>query len=108
MLKSVALTLDRDTEYVEREIDDRLIFWLTDIARSMDFDHVTLRRMLVDEGYLKRDQHGSSYWVALPEQAEAEFDGGVEDVDVYRSIGISMKRIQQRKRTHLQRQIRSS
>jgi hypothetical protein len=104
----VALTLDRDREYTEREIDDRLIFWLTDIARSIDFDHVTLRRMMVDERYLRRDNPGFSYWVAIPEQAEAEFDGRVEDIDVYRSIGMSMKRIQQRKQTHLRSEGRSS
>ena len=49
LLKSVVLTLDPTKEYTEGQIDDKLAFWLSDIARSIDLDRVTLRRWLVNE-----------------------------------------------------------
>ena len=102
LLKSVALTLDSARRYTESEIDDKLLFWLNDIARSIDFDHVSLRRMLVDERYLVRERSGSSYIVNSARGIQAEFELEVDEVDVYESIGVSTKLIQQRKQAHLQ------
>ena len=48
LLKSVVLTLDVAKGHTEREIDDRLQFWLTDVARAIDEDRVSLCRLLVD------------------------------------------------------------
>tara|TARA_B100000949_G_C13896492_1_gene290893 strand:+ start:138 stop:461 length:324 start_codon:yes stop_codon:yes gene_type:complete len=62
-LKSVVLTLNETSEHAESEIGDRLIFWLSDIAQSIDLDHVSLRRRLVDERYLEREKSGAvSIW----------------------------------------------
>ena len=98
LLKSVVLTLDRDKEYTEREIGDNMAFWLADICTSVDLDHVTLRRLLVDTGYLVRDANGSRYRVADPVGAEGMFAPEVEIVDVYESIGRALKRNAERKK----------
>jgi hypothetical protein len=98
LLKSVVLTLDRDRDYTEREIGDKLAYWLVDIYTSADLDHVTLRRLLVDTGYLERTADGSSYKVADPASAEGMFVPEVDTVDVYEAIGRALKRNADRKK----------
>ena len=87
LLKSVVLTMDSAKEYTEGEVDDRLAFWLSDIARSIDLDRVTLRRWLVNEEYLERERDGTRYRVSVPREAQARFEAHVGDIDVYEAIG---------------------
>jgi hypothetical protein len=49
-------------EYREAEVNERLREWLSTFVAPFGFDHVTLRRRLVDTGLLMRDAAGSSYW----------------------------------------------
>jgi hypothetical protein len=98
LLKSVVLTLDRDKDYTERQIGDKLAYWLVDICSAIDLDHVTLRRLLVDTGYLVRQADGSRYRVADPVGAEGMFAPEVDSVDVYESIGRALKRNAKRKK----------
>ena len=100
LLKSVVLTLSTAKEYTERDVNERLQIWLADIGRSIHLDHVSLRRWLVDEGYLERDSRGSTYRVAVPGQGTEFFEPDINDVDVYEAIGVGMKLKQQRKREH--------
>ena len=100
LLKSVTLTLEAAREYTEGQINDELRFWLADIGRSAHFDHVSLRRGLVDEGYLARDRDGSRYWVAAPARGDPPFAPEVDDIDVYVSIGMGIKLMQQKKREY--------
>jgi hypothetical protein len=99
-LKSIVLTLDPTQRYTEREVDDKVLFWLADIARSVDIDHVRLRRWLVDGGYLERHRDGSAYWVSETGPRDAMFDVDVEGIDVYRVIGEGIKEIQTKKRQY--------
>jgi hypothetical protein len=101
LLKSVTLTLDPAKQYSESDINDRLIFWLTDIAPSVRLDHVSLRRWLVDEAYLGRDPSGRSYRVRPAGPDDAMFEREVEDVEVYETIGLTRKRLQEKKRERL-------
>ena len=98
LLKSVVLTLERKQDYTESEIRDKLAYWLVDICTSADLDHVTLRRLLVDTGYLERKADGSRYHVADPSSAEGMFAPEVDTVDVYESIGRALKRNAERKK----------
>jgi len=101
LLKSVVLTLSPRGNYAEREIDDKLAYWLADIGRSIDLGLVSLRRSLVDEGFLLRELGGSSYRVGVGGPHEKLFDTAVESVDVYRVIGKGMKKIQDKRREYL-------
>ena len=101
LLKSIVLTLDPTKRYTEREIDDRLLFWLADIARSVDMDHVRRLRRLVDGGHLERQRDGSAYWVSEAGPRDALFDVDVDGIDVYRVIGEGMKEIERKKRLHM-------
>ncbi len=53
--------LTRDGIFDESEINIHLSRWLEDIASSTGFDYVTLRRYLVDYGFLRRASDGVVY-----------------------------------------------
>lgn len=61
LLKSVVLLLEPGQDYSERQINDTLQKWLDTVGKSIEIDHVSLRRRLVDEGYLIRDRDGRRY-----------------------------------------------
>ena len=108
LLKRIVLTVDVGRDSSEAEIDERIIFWLSDVARSIDFDHVSLRRLLVDERYLERDDAGSVYGVSASGAVRQTFEPDVDRVDVYESIGRGMKQIAQKKEAYTQGPNRST
>ena len=66
---------------MRRVILANLNAWRRDVAPAIHTDHVTIRRLLVDAGYLERTADGGSYRVGFPAQAVA-FDLEVEDLDL--------------------------
>ena len=64
ILKSAVLTLDPETTYDETELGDALQQWQRTVGRELLVDHVSMRRHLVDDGYLERDPEGTAYRVA--------------------------------------------
>jgi hypothetical protein len=85
LLKSVLLLLDSARTYTEPEINAVIEEWARDVAPSIETDHVTVRRMLVDSGHLERTADGRSYRVGFPPGSVA-FDLEVYDVDVRATI----------------------
>lgn len=63
LLKSVVLLLKPGQDYSEHQINDTLQTWIGTVGKSLEIDHVSLRRRLVDEGYLTRDKAGKHYRV---------------------------------------------
>ncbi len=57
----VTLVFDRDRSYSAKETNSIIQTWSTDVGPAVEIDHVTLRRHLVDEGYLMRDPAGAEY-----------------------------------------------
>jgi len=104
LLKSVALTLEVRATYTEKQVDRKLVSWLGDIVRSIGIDRVTLRRLLVDEGYLGRERDGSRYWVAAlgPRRGEFEtrFDAQIDELDVSETVAEGARQLQMSKRAH--------
>lgn len=47
--------------YSESEVNDVLRDWLATFCAPYGIDHVTLRRCMVDAGFLQRDRSGSTY-----------------------------------------------
>ena len=103
LLRSVALTLDLTAEYTEEQINDMLTSWLREVGRSFRFDHVNLRRLLVDEGYLDRTSDGSRYWLSALSRNHPVFEPAVEDIDVYEVVRASVELIEMQKRHYSQR-----
>jgi TetR/AcrR family transcriptional regulator len=81
LLKSIVLTLEDEKDYTEPEINEAIKSWLTGMFDPQGLDHVSLRRHLVDEGYLDRSRNGSRYWVISPGPSAKWFEPDVEEVD---------------------------
>jgi hypothetical protein len=80
LMQSVVMQLDSERSYNEKEINGQLVAWSRDVAPSIDVEHVTLRRLLVDYQRLERTADGASYRVGFPARTVA-FELGVFDLD---------------------------
>jgi hypothetical protein len=56
-----AAALDSGRTYDEHGINDHLTAWLERFASPFGVDHVTVRRSMVDAGFLNRNASGGSY-----------------------------------------------
>jgi hypothetical protein len=80
--RSIVQTLRSAQQYSEQSLNDALRQWIMDVGPSMDIDHVTLRRYLVDNTYLQRDPLGASYRVNEAGRGEVQFHPAVNDLDI--------------------------
>ena len=100
LLKSVAMALDKNKDYAEAEINARLESWLATVGRKLHTDHVTLRRCLVDEGYLTRDPAGKSYRLQANIRAD-QFEPEIDSIDCADVIDEAIARREQKKQQYL-------
>ena len=103
LLKSVALTLDKRSEYTEPEVNTKLRLWLQDVGASFHLDHVDLRRYLIDEEFVGRNRDGSRYWVAAFSRHQLDFDPEIEEIDVQRLLSQERARLELKKEEFLRR-----
>src|SRR4051812_42862003 len=82
LLKALSLTFDAGHFYTEPEVNRRIERWLTEIGKSLEIDHVTLRRTLVDEGYLARSADGVTYRVGDAGGTQFSFSEDIRTIDV--------------------------
>ncbi len=88
VLAVAATTLVRRRPYGESQINEALIDWLESVRGHID--HVTLRRRMVDLGFLKRTVNGSRYFMNYGRVAETlgdpapELDAGAIAKEVLR------------------------
>jgi len=101
LLKASALALPRDGELSETEVNLALTDWLEGPARTMGLDHVTLRRELVDAGYLRRDDEGRRYLPGGAAAGESFFAPEVDDLDPRRILEEARELKERRRREHL-------
>jgi hypothetical protein len=66
LMKSIVMVLDSGRSYPEVEIDRALVAWNQQGAPAIDTDHVSVRRLLIDHGHLKRTVDGRRYRVGFP------------------------------------------
>lgn len=103
LLKSAVLLLDRSGSFTEKEVNEKLKAWTANVSQIKELDHVSLRRQLVDTGYLKRDPDGSRYWVASPSPRRDLFEAAVDELDIPKVIETLREEIARRKKEHLAR-----
>jgi len=65
----------------EREVTARIQDWLAGAGRDFAVDAVTLRRALVDEGFLDRDDYGREYRVSTRHEKIVTFEDLPVDLD---------------------------
>ena len=99
-LQSIVLCLDGEKTYTEKEVQLELQLWLTGIGEHILTDHATLRRLLVDEGYMTRDRNGSVYRVAGRVPHPIIFDPSIAGVDVRLVMDRNRISIEQKKQEH--------
>ena len=63
----------------ETALNDKLMFWLASLGPRVILDHVTVRRALVDEGFVERDASGSAYRRSSAYERNVIFEAAVED-----------------------------
>ena len=61
LLLSSVLGLESGREYSEGELNAELQRWILSFGGKFGLDHVTLRRYLIDEKYVRRDPAGRAY-----------------------------------------------
>ena len=76
VLAVAASRLERRRPYAEGEVNEALTDWLDSVYA--DVDHVTLRRRMVDCGFLKRTTNGSRYFVNYGRVAAVLGDPAIE------------------------------
>lgn len=97
LMQSVVMQLDSARTYSEPEINGQLKAWSSDVAPSIDIDHVTLRRLLIDYHRLERTFDGRAYRVSFPASVVA-FDLGIYDLDLRATIAAYREHVESRRR----------
>ncbi len=84
-LGGLSISLMQRESYSEPELNEAIAGWLQSFDAATMLDHVTLRRYLVDIGYLRRDGAGLRYSVAVPALA-ADFEEPVLALDAHEIV----------------------
>jgi hypothetical protein len=103
MLKSAMIQIGPGGPFSEKEINDRLESWVTEICQIPNVDRVMMRRRLVDTGYLKRATDGSSYEIAAPGAQSQTFDEEIDQLDLLEVLKVAREEIARRKREYLEK-----
>jgi hypothetical protein len=104
LLKSVSLYFEPGRSYTESEINRVIEKWLTEVGQSLELDHVTLRRTLVDEGYLTRSATGGSYQIEHSSDVQVHFAADVDSSDPRLIVLEAVEEISKRRERHKESQ----
>ena len=85
--------------YSENEINNELQKWSVPFGDNFGLDHVTLRRYLVDEKYIKRDLSGKLYELGTSELPYT-YDQSIKELDLKELINEGMKEKELRKQQY--------
>ena len=96
---SATLALQPDREYAEKELNEILGAWSSQFGGNFNLDHVTLRRYLVDTGYLTRDASGSSYRLGDGDPLTS-FDDAIREIDLVVLVREAKANRERRKRQY--------
>ena len=99
LLYSSVLGLDPGRLYPEGELNAELQRWILEFGGGFGLDHVTLRRYLVDEKYLRRDPAGKSYQLH-PDGPRFTYDPAIRSLDLQRLVAEARQERANRKQQH--------
>lgn len=100
LLRSVLLVLDSRATYDQKQLDVALQGWLEVVGPRIETDHVTLRRHLVDHGFLERDGYGREYRIAPLERHPVRVEEAVARLDLAQFLDQRRQSIAERKAQH--------
>jgi hypothetical protein len=99
LLLSAVLGLEAGRRYSEQMVNEELQKWILMYGGGLGLDYVTLRRLLVDEGFLGRDPDGSSYRLE-PTGPPFSYDPSIRHLDLGAVIATAKEERERRKREH--------
>lgn len=97
LIFSATLGLEPRRQYSEAALNEELRKWTSLFGGNFNLDHVTLRRFLVDDGYLRRDAAGGSY-VLVTENLLSAFDPSLAGLDLESLVDEARRARELRKR----------
>lgn len=100
LLKSAVLTLGEADGFTEKEINEKLIYWIEYVGHIKELDYSALRRWLIDAGYLTRSKDGAWYQKAPSGSQSQAFDETVDQIDVIAVIAAGQAEIMQRRKAY--------
>jgi hypothetical protein len=103
LLYSATLSLQPERRYSEKEINEQLQTWCLMFGKNMGLDYVSLRRALVDEGFLHRDPSGSHYTLDITPLND-QFDPEIRSLDLLQLATDAIEEKERRKQEFLNRQ----
>ena len=103
LLKSAALSIGTAGPLTEKELNDPLQAWLDMVNAAAEIDRVSLRRWMVDMGYLSRDAVGSRYEVRPCGVNLAEFDPAIDQLSTAEVLQSAREEVERRKQAYLQK-----
>jgi hypothetical protein len=86
VLKSIVLALETQKNYSEAEVNDHIKSWLKKVNNFSGWDHITLRRRLIDAKLLIRTPDGSSYQLDPDGPVGINFEPVIAGFDFYEII----------------------
>ena len=98
LLHALARAFAGGKEHTEKQVDARIQAWLLQTGRSLETDHVALRRALIDDGFLAREPRGSAYRSSTRYKSLWTFDPEVSRVDPEVVVADAQARAAERKR----------
>jgi len=102
LFTSMVGALPVDTPLEQSAIDAGLMRWI-ETSGIKELDHVTLRRSLVDAGYLWRPADGSAYRVVADPPGRPPCEAGVADIDLAAVLQARREEVARRKAEYLAR-----
>ena len=100
VFKAAALGLAAQASYTEPHLNEALRGWLDAMGFRAMIDHVSLRRHLVDEGYLARDAAGRRYEVRLDGGRAASFEPAVNRAEPSHIVEDARREAERRRAKH--------
>jgi hypothetical protein len=103
LLKSAMIQIGPGGPFSEKEINDKLESWVTEIYKVPNVDRVMMRRQLVDAGYLKRTTDGSSYEIGVSGLQSQVFDEEIDQLNLAGVLAAAREEIARRKSEYMQK-----
>jgi hypothetical protein len=100
LLSSVVFDFEFGRDYSEFHVNELILAWVSRFGDELGIDHVTLRRYLVDEGLLARDEFGSTYRLA-DTSPHFSYDLSIRDIDLEALVARASEKREARKRAFL-------
>lgn len=101
--KTAALMLSTGKIISEKEANTILKEWLEGFSKNVELDHVSLRRELVDNGYIERDSANTEYQIKRDSQYKEDLFAAdiVENIDPEEVVESYKKEVKERKRKYM-------